>query len=52
LKTHENKIDLGILKAKSELSGKKWDAAMKNLAKLGLTKVSLVGESKIVSFVG
>jgi lysyl-tRNA synthetase, class II len=52
LKTHENKIDLGILKAKSELSGKKWDAAMKNLAKLGVTKVSLVGESKIVSFVG
>jgi lysyl-tRNA synthetase, class II len=52
LKTNENKIDLGILKAKSELSGKKWDAAMKNLAKLGLTKVSLVGESKIVVFVG
>ncbi len=52
LKTNESKMDLGILKAKSELSGKKWDTAMKNLSKLGLTKVSLVGESKMVEFIG
>ena len=48
LKTNENKMDLGVLRIKSELSGKKWDAAMKNLAKLGLTKVTLIGENKVV----
>jgi lysyl-tRNA synthetase class 2 len=30
------------------LSGKKWDTAMKGLAKHGLVKVALVGDSKIV----
>jgi lysyl-tRNA synthetase class 2 len=48
LKTTDNKMDLGVLKIKSELSGKKWDAAMKGLSKHGLVKVSLVGDSKIV----
>jgi lysyl-tRNA synthetase class 2 len=52
LQTNENKMDLGVLKIKSELSGKKWDAAMKGLAKHGLVKVSLVGDSKIVEMVG
>ena len=52
LQTNENKMDLGVLKIKSELSGKKWDAAMKGLVKHGLVKVSLVGESKIVEMVG
>jgi lysyl-tRNA synthetase class 2 len=52
LQTNENKMDLGVLKIKSDLSGKKWDAAMKGLAKHGLLKVSLVGESKIVEMVG
>jgi lysyl-tRNA synthetase class 2 len=52
LQTNENKMDLGVLKIKSDLSGKKWDAAMKELAKHGLLKVSLVGESKIVEMVG
>jgi lysyl-tRNA synthetase class 2 len=52
LQTNENKMDLGVLKIKSDLSGKKWDAAMKGLAKHGLVKVSLVGESKIVEMVG
>jgi lysyl-tRNA synthetase class 2 len=51
LQTNENKMDLGVLKIKSDLSGKKWDAAMKGLAKHGLLKVSLVGESKIVEMV-
>jgi lysyl-tRNA synthetase class 2 len=52
LQTNENNMELGLLKIKSELSGKKWDAAMKGLAKHGLVKVSLVGESKIVEMVG
>jgi lysyl-tRNA synthetase class 2 len=48
LKSNDNKMDLAVLKVKSDLSGKKWDAAMKGLSKHGLIKVSLVGESKIV----
>jgi lysyl-tRNA synthetase class 2 len=36
------------LKVKSDLSGKKWDAAMKGLSKHGLIKVSLFEDSKIV----
>ena len=52
LKTNENQMDLGLLKIKSDLSGKKWDAATKGLAKHNLIKVSLVGESKIVELVG
>ena len=52
LQTNENKMELGLLKIKSDLSGKKWDAAMKGLAKHGLVKVSLVGESKIVEIAG
>jgi len=52
LKTNENAMNLGVLKVKSDLSGKKWDAAMKGLAKHGLIKVSLVGEIKMVELVG
>ncbi|MDD2820959.1 MAG: lysine--tRNA ligase [Flavobacterium sp.] len=52
LQTNENKMDLGLLKIKSDLSGKKWDSAMKGLAKHGLVKVSLVGDSKIVEIAG
>jgi lysyl-tRNA synthetase class 2 len=52
LKTNDNKMDLGLLKIKSELSGKKWDAAMKGLAKHGLTKVNVEGENKMVELVG
>ena len=48
LKSNGNKMDLGVLKVKSDLSGKKWDAAMKSLSNHGLIKVSLVGDSKIV----
>jgi lysyl-tRNA synthetase class 2 len=46
LKTNENQMDFGLLKTKSELSGKKWDKAMKNLSSLGMTEVVVVGESK------
>jgi lysyl-tRNA synthetase class 2 len=48
LKSNNNKMDLGVLKVKSDLSGKKWDAAMKGLSKHGLIKVSLVGDTKII----
>ena len=52
LQTNDNQMDLGLLKIKSDLSGKKWDAAMKGLAKHGLVKVSLVGENKVVELAG
>ncbi|MEO5777018.1 MAG: lysine--tRNA ligase [Flavobacterium sp.] len=47
LKT-ENNQPIAQLKDKSALSGKKWDAAMKGLAKHGLTKVAVDGENKTV----
>ena len=47
LKT-ENNQDLSQLKSKSALSGKKWDAAIKGLAKHGLTKVVVDGDHKTV----
>jgi lysyl-tRNA synthetase class 2 len=46
LQTNENQMDFSLLKIKSELSGKKWDKAMKNLSSLGLTEVVVVGEAK------
>jgi lysyl-tRNA synthetase class 2 len=46
LQSNENQMDFGLLKIKSELSGKKWDKAMKNLSSLGLTEVVVVGEAK------
>jgi lysyl-tRNA synthetase, class II len=51
LKINDSKMDLAILKTKAELSGKKWDSAMKGLSKHGLVKVALVGESKLVELV-
>jgi lysyl-tRNA synthetase class 2 len=44
----ENNQSIGALKDKSALSGKKWDAAMKGLAKHGLTKVVVDGDNKLV----
>jgi len=44
----ENNQALSALKEKSQLSGKKWDAAMKGLAKHGLTKVVVDGDNKTV----
>lgn len=46
LQGNENQMEFGLLKIKSELSGKKWDKAMKNLSSLGLTEVVVNGESK------
>ena len=47
LKVENNQL-LNSLKEKSALSGKKWDAAMKGLARHGLTKVAVDGENKTV----
>ncbi|MFN3753494.1 lysine--tRNA ligase [Flavobacterium sp.] len=44
----ENNQALGQLKEQSQLSGKKWDAAIKGLAKHGLTKVVVDGDNKTV----
>jgi lysyl-tRNA synthetase class 2 len=52
LKANNNQMDLGALKAKSELSGKKWDAATKGLSQHKLIKVSVAGESKIMELIG
>jgi lysyl-tRNA synthetase class 2 len=46
LQANENQMEFGLLKIKSELSGKKWDKAMKNLSSLGMTEVIFVGETK------
>ena len=51
LKANEG-ISIGDLKTKSELSGKKWDAASKGLSKHGLMKVSVDGENKIAEYLG
>ncbi len=48
LKNNQNKMELSELKTASELSGKKWDAAMKNLAKLQLTEVVVADDLKTV----
>ncbi|OYU84889.1 MAG: lysine--tRNA ligase [Flavobacterium sp. BFFFF2] len=47
LKTNGS-TNIAVLKDQSGLSGKKWDAAMKGLAKNGLTKVEVNGEEKVV----
>ena len=46
LNTNANVMEFGALKTKSELSGKKWDKAMKNLSALGLTEVGVEGDVK------
>ncbi len=45
----QNNQPIAQLKDKSALSGKKWDAAMKGLAKHGLTRVVVEGENKTVT---
>ena len=46
--TSSKRLALDALRAQAGLSGKKWDAAMKGLAKHGLVHVIVEGESKIV----
>ncbi len=45
----ENHQLLAVLKEKSQLSGKKWDAAMKELAKNGITNIVVNGDIKTVT---
>ena len=52
LKNNESKMELGSLKVKSDLSGKKWDAAMKGLSKHGLVKVVVDGDLKTAELHG
>lgn len=49
LAKNENEMDLATLKNKAALSGKKWDTAMKGLAKHNMTTVRVEGENKIVA---
>ncbi len=51
LKANEG-ISIGDLKIKSELSGKKWDAASKGISKHGLMKIRVDGENKIAEYLG
>jgi lysyl-tRNA synthetase class 2 len=51
LKANEG-ISIGDLKIKSELSGKKWDAASKGISKHGLMKITVDGENKIAEYLG
>ncbi|MBL4709896.1 MAG: lysine--tRNA ligase [Flavobacteriales bacterium] len=44
----ENPIAISSLKEKAGLSGKQWDKGMKGLAKLGLTKIEVNGDEKLV----
>ncbi|OCB76505.1 lysine--tRNA ligase [Flavobacterium crassostreae] len=46
LEANDNQMEFGLLKIKSELSGKKWDKAMKNLSALGMTEVVVADNGK------
>ncbi|MBQ0117958.1 MAG: lysine--tRNA ligase, partial [Flavobacterium sp.] len=48
LSKNDHKMELGSLKTAAALSGKKWDASMKNLAKHGLTQIEVLEDSKNV----
>jgi len=49
---NDNAMELGMLKVSAALSGKKWDAAMKGLAKHGLVKVTVDGDKKTAEYAG
>ncbi len=46
LQVNNNQMEFGLLKIQSQLSGKKWDKAMKNLSGLGMTEVVVDGDVK------
>jgi lysyl-tRNA synthetase class 2 len=46
LQVNNNQMEFGLLKIQSQLSGKKWDKAMKNLSSLGMTEVVVDGDVK------
>jgi hypothetical protein len=43
-------MEFGLLKIKSELSGKKWDKAMKNLSSLEWLKSLLLEKRRLVAW--
>ncbi|AWA28732.1 lysine--tRNA ligase [Flavobacterium magnum] len=51
LQANEGKMDLASLKIKTELSGKKWDAATKALSKHGMIRVAVEGDFKTMELV-
>ena len=51
LKANEG-ISISDLKLKTDLSGKKWDAASKGIAKHGLMKIVVDGDNKIAEYLG
>ncbi|AZI67890.1 lysine--tRNA ligase [Kaistella daneshvariae] len=48
LKSQEEPMNLGVVKVRSQLSGKKWDKAAKNLTKYNLVKVEKIDEEVLM----
>ena len=44
-------MNLSIVKEKSQLSGKKWDKATKNLTKNNLIKVDKIDENLVITLI-
>ena len=51
LKSQEEPMTLGLVKVKSQLSGKKWDKAAKNLTKYNLVKVEKIDDVLLMKLV-
>ncbi|MGA9212159.1 lysine--tRNA ligase [Kaistella sp.] len=51
LKNQQEPMTLGLVKVKSELSGKKWDKATKNLTKYNLVKVEKIDDIVLMKLV-
>ncbi|ROI10681.1 lysine--tRNA ligase [Chryseobacterium sp. H3056] len=48
LKSQEEPMNLGVVKVRSQLSGKKWDKAAKNLTKYNLVKVEKIDQEVLM----
>lgn len=48
LKSQEEPMNLGVVKVRSQLSGKKWDKAAKNLTKYNLVKVEKIDDEVLM----
>jgi lysyl-tRNA synthetase class 2 len=51
LNSQSEAMDLSIVKEKSQLSGKKWDKATKNLTKNNLIKVDKIDENLVITLI-
>jgi lysyl-tRNA synthetase class 2 len=51
LKSQQEPMNLGLVKVKSGLSGKKWDKAAKNLTKYNLVKVEKIDENVLMNII-